>query len=268
MTTRSKNFKDEFYFFLNKFANKENFSLLRFSDGELYLLQDRGIQLTPDTVVVNDIVNSKDGYYNSSRMLRPVYDQKYYIPEKHGKFRDYLIASYLYNAPNYYKGISCRCCVGQELYQWQLDQVEGDSDNLTWSNVFLNSNYPLFLNKFYPLIENRRAYVICNEAADLSHLSWVKGSFRVGSDIFDNFERYVIELKNYIHKNNIVNEVLLFSASSLSNVMQYELMQEYPNNTYIDIGTTLSHEFKIPVLRGYILDYLNNNIPNLTTCIW
>lgn len=268
MITRTKDFRSEFYFFLNKFARRENFSLLRFSDGELYILQNRGIVLSNDSVVVDGVVNAKDGYYSHNSMLRPAYDQKLYVPELHSAFRDYLIGSYMYDSPNFYKGISCKCCIGDEWFNWQLDQLGGDNDTLTWSNVFLNSNYPLFLNEFYPLIQSRGAYVVCNEEADLSHLPWIKGSFRVKTDIFDNFEKYVSELKWYIHSNKLVNEVFLFSASSLSNIMQYELAQDFPNNTYIDIGTTLSHEFKIPALRGYIIDYFNNNTANLGTCIW
>lgn len=268
MLTRSKDFRSEFYFFLKKFQEKENFSLLRFSDGEIFILQNKGILLTPDRVIIEDTLNSRDGFYAQETMLRPNYDQKHFIPEKHNEFRDYLIGSYLYEAPNYYKGISCRCCVGEELFYWQLNQLGGDNDNLTWSNLLLNSNYPLFLKEFYPEIIKRGAYIVCNKEANLSRVSWVKGHFFIGFDIFDNFETYVADLKLYIERNSIENEVFLFSASSLSNVMQYELARDYPNNTYIDIGTTLSHEFGIPVLRGYILDYFNNNLSQLKTCVW
>jgi hypothetical protein len=265
---RNKLFKDEFYYFLDKFKKKENYTLLRFSDGELFLLQNKQILLTADRVSVEGVLDSRDGFYSDNTVLRPKYDQKTFTPSRHSEFRDYLIGSFLHNSDNYYKGISCRCCVGQDNFDWQIDQLGGDDDSLTWSNVLLNSNYPLFLTEFYPEIQKRGAYVVCSEEANLSHLAWVKKHFSVGVDIFDNFKEYVLSLKQFIKDNNIQNEVFLFSASSLSNVLQFELAQDFPNNTYIDIGTTLSHEFKVPVLRGYVMDYFNGNLNNLSTCIW
>jgi hypothetical protein len=265
---RVKTFKEEFYYFLNKFKNKENFNLLRFSDGEMYILQNKKIELSAENVHVEDVVSSKDGFYSTNTMLRPDYDQKLFNPIKHSLFRDYLIGSFLHTDYNYYKGISCKCCVGLENFNWQINQLGGDSDNITWSNVMLNSNYPLFLKEFYPLLKSRGVYVVCNEKANIDNISWIKGYIKVGTDIFDNFENYIIEIKKFIEYNKINNEVFLFSASSLSNVIQYELSLDFPTNTYIDIGTTLSHEFGIPILRGYIQDYFNGNLDRLQSCIW
>ena len=38
MINRRKDFADEFEFFLDKFKRRENFNLLRFSDGELFIM--------------------------------------------------------------------------------------------------------------------------------------------------------------------------------------------------------------------------------------
>ena len=43
--SRTKEFKSELYFFLNKLKAKENFNLLRFSDGELYMLIGRSYKI-------------------------------------------------------------------------------------------------------------------------------------------------------------------------------------------------------------------------------
>ena len=42
------NFTDHIYIFLDKIKNKENFSLSRFSDGEMFMLQGKNIQLHKD----------------------------------------------------------------------------------------------------------------------------------------------------------------------------------------------------------------------------
>lgn len=265
---RNKIFREEFSYFLDKFKSKNNFNLLRFSDGEMFLLQNKEIILKSETIKVQDVVESKDGWYSDNNIPRPDYDQKHFHPIKHSLFRDSLVNSFLYNSSNFYRGISCKCCVGDISWDWQMKNLDGDSDTLTWSNLFLNSNYPLFLKEFYPEIIKRKAYFIGNEQAKTSSLPWVKKHFKVGVDIFSNYQKYIDEVKSFISENNVNNEVFLFSASSLSNVMQYELHKSFPNNTYIDIGTTLSHEFGIPVLRGYIHDTFNNNLNNLQTCTW
>lgn len=256
---RNKTFKSDFYFFLEKVKNKENFSFLRFSDGEMYLLQDKGIILSDNKVKV-------DGIVDGTGPGHPLYDSKVFDPIKHEEFRNHLISSFLYKDKNYYKGISCRCCVGEVNYKWQLDNLEGDSDDLTWANILVNSNYPLFMEEFYPVIKNRGAVIICNEMADLTKHSWIKHDFRIGNNAFSNLDP-ITTIKEYIAKNNIQNELFLFSASSFSNVAQYELHKEYPNNTYIDIGTTLSYEIGIPSRRGYLEQYYSNQ--NVTgNCIW
>lgn len=255
---RIKIFKDEFYYFLNKFKKYENFALLRFSDGEMYMLQNRNIILDINRVSVQGICDTTNGH--------KYYDKKTFDSNIHIDFKNKLMESFLHRQENYYVGVSCRCCVGEHNYNWQIKKLGGDHDNLTWSNVLLNSNYPLFMEEFYPEIINRGAYVICNEHADLSELSWIKNDFRIGTDAFSDLS--VIDIiSDYIENNKLVNEVFLFSASSFSNVAQYELFKKYPDNTYIDIGTTLSYDFKIPSSRGYLNEYYGNN-RNYKTCIW
>jgi len=256
---RIKEFKSDFYYLLDKFKSKENFAFLRFSDGEMFMLQDKEIILSNKQVKVEGVVDAAGPGH-------PEYDAKNFDPQQHSVFRDYLITSFLHNQNNYFKGISCKCCVGDTNFNWQLENLDGDHDNLTWANLLVNSNYPLFMKEFYPEIKTRGAYVICNEKADLSNLDWVKKDFRIKDNSFSNLSP-ILEIKDFIQQNSLVDQVFLFSASSFSNVAQYELFKEFPNNTYIDIGTTLSYEFKIPSKRGYLDQYYNNQ--QVTgNCIW
>lgn len=256
---RIKEFKSDFYYLLDKFKSKENFAFLRFSDGEMFMLQDKEIILSNKQVKVEGVVDAAGPGH-------PEYDAKNFDPQQHSVFRDYLITSFLHNQNNYFKGISCKCCVGDTNFNWQLENLDGDHDNLTWANLLVNSNYPLFMKEFYPEIKTRGAYVICNEKADLSNLDWVKKDFKIKDNSFSNLSP-ILEIKDFIQQNSLVDQVFLFSASSFSNVAQYELFKEFPNNTYIDIGTTLSYEFKIPSKRGYLDQYYNNQ--QVTgNCIW
>lgn len=260
MLSRPQDFKAEFYFFLEKFKKKENFNLLRFSDGELFMMQDKAINLGSLFVRLNNKITGIKSF--------PSFDQKTFNPIKHKDFVIKLKESFTYKSHEYYVGINCKCCVGEQNYKWQFDKLLfDDNDNLTWSNILLNANYPLFRKEFFPLIENRGANIICNINAKLNHLDWVKKDFRIGNNDFANLSP-IEEIKNYINNNKIKDEVFLFSASAFSNVAQYELAKVFPENTYIDIGTTLSEDFKISVEREYITAYKLNNFENLKYCEW
>jgi len=54
--------------------------------------------------------------------------------------------------------------------------------------------------------------------------------------------------------------VFLFSASSLSEVLIYELYKEFENNTYIDIGTTLHKHLNMELSRDYLKAYWNGGM--------
>ena len=258
--SRTKEFTKEIDFFLKKLMKKENFNLLRFSDGELFMLQRKSIKLGGIWVKLGNKITGIKRF--------PRFDRKTFDPKTHNEFVEKLIQSFTYRSNEYYVGINCKCCVGEKNYQWQFDEfLKEDHDNLTWSNVLLNSNYPFFLEKFYPVIKEIGANVICNINADLSKLNWVKKDFRIGNDSFSDLS-LIDTIKNYIETNKIENELFLFSSSSFSNVDQYELGKAFKKNTYIDIGTTLSHEFGLPVEREYLVNYKKRKINKLKTCVW
>ena len=64
------------------------------------------------------------------------------------------------------------------------------------------------------------------------------------------------------------DSLFLFSASAFSNVAQYELGKFFKRNTYIDIGTSLSHEFGIPAEREYLLKFKEGKLSELKSCTW
>jgi hypothetical protein len=242
----SKNFREEIYFFLDKIKSKENFAIPRYSDGEMFMLQRKSIHL---------------GYKN--------YDAKHFIPAKHEKFVKYLTEAFVHKQHNYYKGISCKCCVGEENLKWQLNLLPKD-DNLTWANVFLNANYPIFMKEVLPEIQKRGAVYICNNEADLSEQDWIFKDFRVSSNQAFITDLHIIdEISEYIEENQITDTLFLFSASALSNLAIYELFKKHPNNTYLDIGTTIARMTGVPVNRRYLNEWhIRGEKGRYKTCIW
>lgn len=270
-----KDFTEEFYKFVEKIRLGEPFAFSRFSDGELRILQNKKLVLGDSTITIG-------GHFNDHGWKRPVYDQKEFDPEQHGWVRDRLIECLSYKKPNYYKGISCRCCLSgahgqtsEEEFNYQLDLANaaaGDED-VTWSNLFLNSNYPVFLEHFVPYFFNYDVYMVVNEHAKMDRVPFpVKKDFRVGNNCMVNDIGLIDTLKDYIKTNNVKNSLFLISAATLTNFIVRELFEFEDSNTYIDIGTTLQPFLQLPSDRRYIAGYWygdqNGRQDLMKKCIW
>lgn len=257
-----KDFRQDFYKFLNKLKNHKNFSFGRFSDGELRILQNIPLTLGPKEIRIGNIV--KPSKYKE-------HDHKHFDPNIHQFYRDKLIEAFKFKKPNYYKGISCRCCVGEKDFQWQLDLYGGDDNSLTWANLWVNGNYSLFIEHFIPEFKKHSIIFICNENANLSKLPFqLVKDFRIGKNAIINDYNLIEKIKLYIQENHIKNHIFLFSASSLSNYLAHQLFEFNDQNTYIDIGTTLNKYIDLPLDRGYLDGYWhkkkNRDLEKI--CIW
>jgi len=256
-----KNFKEHFEFFTKKLLNKENFAFSRYSDGELYILQNKELVLGDGVIKIGDRIQR--GFYRTE-------DHKHFDPNQHSFYRDKLIEAYKHRQIGYYKGIGCQCCVGKEAFDWQLELHGGDDESLTWANLWVNGNYPSFVSNILPIFFSRDCVFICNDKANLTRLPFVVKDFRVGYNAMVNDYNKIEDIKKWIGDNNIVNHIFLFSASTFSNLAIYELYKEYPNNTYIDIGTCLTPMMDMPTERSYLQEYWNyiqgNDLQKI--CIW
>jgi len=279
MKNSIKLFDKELREFEQYIKDKKNFAFVRFSDGELFILQNKKVILSSNQYQTGDTIGR--GTYTQE-------EQKEFLPEKHQHFRELLLDSFVYDDRNFYKGISCRCCVGKDNFIWQLRTIYNNKEkvqnaalaeysNLTWSNLFLNNNYKYYIENIVPLFSQFDVYLIVNEMADITTLPFysnIKQDFRVGSNCIINNLDLAQQLPQYIQDNNIKNSLFLFSASSLSNVVTYECYKTNKNNIYLDIGTTLN-----PYMKGmegwrYSRDYLTNywfnkkNNIGERVCVW
>ena len=249
-----KDFREHFFMLYNKLKTNENFAFSRFSDGELRIMQGVEVILGDTFYKIGDSING--GYYYPE-------DRKYINPIKHPYVCEKLMEAYKFKKHNYYVGLSCKCCCNNDDFQQMIDWRGGDDEFLTWANLWVNGNYELFRLYMIPEFSNHKIVYILNENANLRGLSFpVIKDFRVGENcIVNEFNKHE-EVARWIEENKIKNHVFLFSASSLSNFMIYELFKKYEENTYIDIGTTLNVELGMKGTRGYLTGQ-NNKI-----CIW
>lgn len=258
---RVKSFRGDFELLRGFLESHVNFAFSRFSDGELFILQNKHLVLDENLTRVGDRVGGNN--YRSE-------DFKCFNPELHGGFQRHLVEAFQFRGHNYFKGVSCACCVGRDAFDWQLGLHGGDDDSLTWANLWVNGNYGLFLERVFPLFASRDCVFVGHRNADISNLHFFVKDFRVGYNAMINDVHVIDEMREWIEVNNVRNHVFLFSASSFSNLAIYELYKIFPENTFIDIGTTLVKFMGMPMERAYLQAYWNGlRHPDLEkVCVW
>jgi len=254
-----KTFIGHFNLIKELLIKKEHFAFSRFSDGELRILQNL------ETRIDNSFYQIGDTKYQVAQNTYHPEDHKHWVPGEHEFYRTKLMEAFKHKQKNYFVGLSCRCCVGENDFNQQVDWRGGDDEFLTWSNLFVNSNYPRFMSEIVPIFKDFKVVYIVNENAKLKNLPFkLEKDFRVGYNCIINNYDLIEEISKWIEENKIENYLFLFSASSLSNMMIHQLYSKFSNNTYMDIGTTLNWFLEMKGSR----DYLRGGPTLHQTCIW
>lgn len=137
-----KDFTEEFDKFYTKIKEHTPFSFSRWADGELWILENKSYSLSP----------SSYGY------LYPE-DQKEFDAMKHQFHREKLWAAFKYKADNYYIGITTNSDVnilGYSPRDWMIENSGSNIENITFANLFINSNYRRFREAILPLFLNTK----------------------------------------------------------------------------------------------------------------
>lgn len=229
-----------------KLKQKENFSLVRFGDGEMVVINGESIDLS-------EKCNGEHKYLPGN--------------EVDEKFRKILTSSLTLKNPQYFVGLPCRCCVGDKECDQLRNQSQQDEESLTWANIFVNANYPIFVDTTIPVLQSRVVNIVCHEKANLDALSIaIKKDFRVGGNAWVNDYQVTLDaMLEYISENSIKDEVFIFCAGVLSNMLIYELTRKHPQNSYIDLGSV----FDVVMGLGKTRKYLKGSKRRLKkVCVW
>ncbi len=217
----------------SRLIQRDNFSLVRFGDGEMIIINGEAIDLSKK--------------FNGEHQ---------YIPGdiRHEQQRALLQHSLSWQAPHYYVGIACPCCVGTDAFLALKSQSGQSEKQLTWANIFVNSNFSTFMSDTTRALAGRTVNMVCHHKADVSGLPFsVSTSFRSGPNSWLNdHERLLEEISAYIDLNSTTDEVFLFCAGVLSNILVCQLSEKFPDNTYIDIGSVFDDVMGLGKTRRYL----------------
>jgi hypothetical protein len=230
-----KDYKEEFDKFLRMLSECEHFGFSRFSDGEIFILKNKELILEENRFVTGE--RSGPGRYTKE-------EEKSYDPKIHSHVSLRLKECLSANKKNYFKGLSCNedtaICLEDDVLKYQMSFTT-DDEHLTFSNLFINANYPRFIQECMPILRRRRIVFVANEKADLSKLGLnIIKDFRIGSNCFINNYDLPSEINEWIESNDVKDVVFLISASTLTNFIVKDCFFKHPDNTYIDIGSSLN----------------------------
>jgi len=88
-----KNFREHFVKFTEMIRNDEHFAFARYSDGEMYILQNKESKLDNGIIQIGDHIQS--GFY------QPL-DFKHFDPKEHTFHQQKLVEAYQHRQPYYY----------------------------------------------------------------------------------------------------------------------------------------------------------------------
>lgn len=237
-------FRGDIEFIINKLRNGDKFAFSKFADGEFKILANQQI----------DLRAKANGEFK--------YDP---TDQSDAFFREQLIKSFQYHHPDYYVGIGCRCCMGDQSFNWMKEESQQPSTNLTWANIFVNGNYKYYQENMLPLYTNYEVVMVVNHKANINNLPFnVVKDFRIGTNAYKEDFKLIEKITTWINENTIKNKLFLFCAGPFGNILTWKLHSNSQENIYLDVGSTLDPYLGLGNTRGYLAgaDTLNK------ICIW
>jgi len=223
-------FTNDFEHFWSLINEGKNFTFSRYADGEVMLM--KGTEVTKSTQAYNV--------------------DKWTSPNKMTKSGIQLLETLNHCEDNYYYAISG---LNDNIsdYNFLRKNIKHDEKNLTFVNLWINNNYQNSLKKYSEL--KRDVIVICNEEAKKENFPFkIKELIHFPNDCINfwenNSESYI---KDLIEKfNSVKNELFFISCGPISEIIIHELYNNNPNNTYIDVGSSIDEFIHNKKTRPYM----------------
>lgn len=229
-------FRGDLDFFKSKLTRKDPFSITRFGDGEMMIMNNQKLNLL------------FKGEFNFNGQE---------------EFRSDLLKAFQHNQDNYFVGIACRCCVGDANFKAMRDKTKLSADKLTWANIFVNSNYPIFRELVVPTFSLYDVTLVSPGSIDNLPFK-VDTHYKIGPDAWIHNSDVLEKLANKLEKESDKHHLVLICAGPYANILSYKLFSRFPTNTIIDLGSVFNIELGIGANRGY----LQGSYDLRKTCVW
>lgn len=149
---------------------------------------------------------------------------------------------------NMYVGIPCKDCSSQ-IYDWYTSNLQIPENRLTYANIFCNRNWKSFTDLF--VVEKTPFYYIGPYVSNTQHLE-LQDVFKTDPYLVNSWdskkEYFLQSLRKWVSDKK---GIFLFSVGPISKVVIPLLFREFPNNIYLDAGSTFDLFMKGSSNRDY-----------------
>jgi hypothetical protein len=207
--------KNHLQLIINKINNGEYFGLIRPSDGEFLILENK------------TFTNCDNWTFNTGGILR-----------------EQLLESIQINNPKLYIGIPCNSCNHNpsNIYNDYLYKYFVQKKQLTYANIFCNINWNLFINFLKSYTKGFFLITCGTKKSDFP----IKQRFIIDKFLVNNWdnlwEKNTNEILDFVKDKK--GELICFSAGPISKIWIPKCMKINPDNIYLDIGSVLDYYTK------------------------
>lgn len=223
------NFNDDFEYFWSLIEKEENFTFARYADGEVMLMKG----------------------YQVSEITQAFSIDKWKAPNILTKVGVELMLTLNHTESNYFYAISSKSDNVND-YQYLKENIKQTEDKLTFANLWINGNY--LSMKLKLCINKREVILICNEEAKIENFPFnVTEIIPFPNDCINFWETNSVEFLDKINKFKDLNNQLFFiSCGPISEIIIHKLYENNPNNTYVDVGSSIDEYVHGKLTRPYM----------------
>jgi hypothetical protein len=223
-------FNEDFEFFWSLIDQKINFTFSRYADGEVMLMKGKPVNEQTQAFRVDN----------------------WKAPEGLSKLGSDLLSTLNHTEDNYYYAISTNGDNPND-YSFLKENIKQNDDKLTFVNLWINANYGVMKHKLDNL--NRDVVMICNwkackDSFPFKVIDMLTFPDNCVSFWEENSEWFVKELTEKFNGYN--NTLFLVSCGPVSEVIIDALYNSNPNNTYVDVGSSIDEYVHGKKTRPYM----------------
>jgi hypothetical protein len=224
-------FITDFNFFWSLIDDGKNFAYTRYADGEIRLMKGIDISLSSQAFI----------------------EDKWSTPFGMTKVGNCLLETIKHTENNYYYAISAPTD-NIDDYNYLINNISQSKENITFANLWINANYHKSKEKYENL--KRNVILICNKNGKKENFPFNVTDLILFPDDCVNFweENGDSFLDDLIKKfKNLNNELVFISCGPISEIIIHHLYINNPNNTYIDVGSSIDEYVHGRITRPYMI---------------